>query len=65
MEISGTIKKTSGNLSGAVGGGLANVVRYTEQTLTDEQKAQARENIGAVTIDEVMDSLYDSEEVAY
>lgn len=28
-------------------GGSANAVQYTEQTLTDEQKAQARKNIGA------------------
>ena len=30
-------------------GGSANAVQYTEQTLTDEQKTQARENIGAGT----------------
>lgn len=47
------------------GDGSPNAVLYTAQTLTDEQKAQARENIGAVTLDEVMDSLYDAEEVAY
>lgn len=29
------------------GGGSANAVQYVEQELTDEQKAQARENIGA------------------
>lgn len=29
------------------GGGSANAVQYVAQTLTDEQKAQARENIGA------------------
>lgn len=31
------------------GGGSANAVQYVAQTLTDEQKAQARENIGAGT----------------
>ena len=31
------------------GGGSADAVLYTEQTLTDEQKAQARTNIGAQT----------------
>lgn len=33
----------------AQGGGSANAVQYVAQTLTDEQKAQARENIGAGT----------------
>lgn len=33
----------------AEGGGSANAVQYVAQTLTDEQKAQARENIGAGT----------------
>ena len=32
--------------AGAGGGGSADAVLYTEQTLTDEQKAQARSNIG-------------------
>lgn len=32
-------------------------VRYVEQTLTDEQKAQARENIGALGADDVGDVL--------
>lgn len=32
-------------------GGSADVVKYTEQTLTDDQKAQARTNIGAVSVD--------------
>ena len=31
-----------------VGTPTSNVVKYIEQTLTDEQKAQARENIGAI-----------------
>lgn len=30
-----------------IGGGSENAVEYIEQTLTEEQKAQARENIGA------------------
>lgn len=33
------------------GGGSANAVQYVAQELTDEQKAQARENIGAGTSD--------------
>ena len=32
-------------------------VRYDEQTLTEEQKAQARENIGAATVEDVLDAL--------
>jgi hypothetical protein len=31
------------------GGGAENIVLYTEQTLTNEQKAQARANIGAIS----------------
>lgn len=37
-----------------------NAVRYVPQTLTDEQKAQARENIGAVSPDEITDAVNDS-----
>ena len=33
------------------GGGAAEAVLYTEQTLTEEQKAQARENIGVEAVD--------------
>ena len=33
---------------GGGGGSVGSAVLYTKQTLTDEQKAQARENIGAV-----------------
>lgn len=47
-----------GEGGGAGGGGfVANAVLYTEQTLTEEQKAQVRENIGAVTLDDVMNAL--------
>ena len=35
------------------GTGGSDAVKYTEQYLTDEQKAQARTNIGAVSVDEV------------
>ena len=34
-----------------------NVVMHKEQTLTEEQKAQARENIGAATVEEVLAAL--------
>ena len=40
----------NGVLSAEGGGGSANAVQYVAQTLTDEQKAQARENIGASPI---------------
>lgn len=40
----------TGVSAGGSGGGSADAVLYTEQTLTDEQKAQARENIGAAAI---------------
>ena len=35
----------------------ANAVLHTAQTLTSEQMAQARANIGAVTVSEVLDAL--------
>jgi hypothetical protein len=35
----------------------SDAVRYTEQTLTDEQKAQARENIGALESDALPDAI--------
>lgn len=37
-------------------GGSENSVLYTSQTLTDEQKTQARKNIGAVSTDEILQS---------
>lgn len=39
--------------SGGGGGASDNAVLYTQQTLTDAQQAQARENIGAVSLDEI------------
>jgi hypothetical protein len=39
--------------SGGGGGGNPNAVLYTAQTLSDEQQAQARTNIGAVSADEI------------
>ena len=36
-----------------------NAVRYVPQTLTEAQKAQARENIGAVSPDEITDAVND------
>lgn len=35
----------------------ANAIKFTEQTLTEEQKAQARENIGLVTIEPLEDDI--------
>lgn len=40
----------NGVLSAEGGGGSANAVQYVKQTLTDEQKTQARTNIGASPI---------------
>jgi hypothetical protein len=39
--------------------GTAKAVLYAEQALTDEQKRQARENIGAVSPDEITDAVND------
>lgn len=60
MEITGTVNKSGQTLDAAVstgtrsltggvnsGIGAAGTVKYIPQTLTEEQKAQARENIGA------------------
>lgn len=44
-EMSSMIRK--------IEGGSPNAVLYTEQILTDEQKAQARENIGATSADDI------------
>lgn len=46
-------------------GGSADAVLYTEQNLTEEQKAQARENIGVATIEEVLAALPIGEGVRY
>ena len=45
----GYIIQQNGTLK-AIGADIADVVKYTEQKLTDEQKTQARENIGASEI---------------
>ena len=45
---------------GVVGGGgeiSSDFVQYTEQSLTEKQKAQARSNIGAVTVADVLAAL--------
>ena len=47
------------------GGSAAEAVLYTAQTLTDEQKATARDNIGAATVDEVLEALPVAEGVSY
>lgn len=46
-EISALVEQVMQELS-------ADVVKHTQQTLTDAQKAQARQNIGAVSADEVV-----------
>ena len=40
-----------------LGRSTADAVKYTEQELTDEQKSQARANIGAVSVDEVPEQV--------
>ena len=48
---------------------VLNTVNYTEQSLTEEQKAQARANIGVPETEEIINmvrsSLVNAEEVAY
>ena len=46
MQIA-TKQYVDDHATGGTGGGSPNAVLYTEQTLTDEQKKQARENINA------------------
>lgn len=46
-------------------GGSADVVKYTEQILTDEQKAQARTNIDAVSVDTLPDASLITKGVGY
>ena len=48
-EVDENGKPTKWKTAPAQGGGSANAVQYVAQTLTDEQKTQARENIGAGT----------------
>jgi hypothetical protein len=47
------------------GGGTGSAVLYTEQTLNEEQKAQARENIGAATVEDVLSALSIAEGVKF
>lgn len=42
-------------------GRAANAVKYTEQTLTDSQKSQARTNIGAIALTDVPVDIYTAE----
>ena len=46
-------------------GGSEDVVKYTEQTLTDGQKTQARTNIGAISVDELPVASYLTKGVGY
>lgn len=43
--------------NGGSGVNIKNVILYTEQTLTDEEKAQARTNIGAISADDIPESI--------
>lgn len=50
------LQLTAAQLDEALEGGRY-AVRFTEQALEEEQKAQARANIGAATVQEVLDAL--------
>lgn len=66
--VNGIKPDSNGNVEITIpesGGNAGNAVLYTAQTLTEEQKAQARENIGAVTMDEVLAALPVGEGVKY
>ena len=54
MEFNGKTMTAYGEFSVGVSN---EAVLYTEQTLTDEQQAQARKNIGAATVEEVIAAL--------
>ena len=55
----GYIIQEDGTLK-AIGVDIDDVVKYTEQTLTDEQKTQARENIGASVIIPLTQTEYEN-----
>jgi len=55
----GYIIQEDGTLK-AIGADIEDVVKYTEQTLTDEQKTQARENIGASVIIPLTQTEYEN-----
>ena len=55
--LEGRFQSIEERLDSGDGGGAGDAVRYTPQTLTEEQKAQARENIGACTVAEVLEAL--------
>lgn len=46
-------------------GGTTGAVLYTEQTLTEAQKATARDNIGAATVEEVLEAIPVAEGASY
>lgn len=56
--VNGNSPDENGNIEVIGGSGsVANAVTYTTQTLTEEQKTQARENIGAASTTEVLAAL--------
>ena len=57
IETNGEIKRCP---PGGGSGGSADAVLYTQQTLTDAQKKQARENIGAAIADFVVNGTINS-----
>jgi lysophospholipase L1-like esterase len=48
------VDETARQNGGGGGGSVGNAVLYTDQTLTEEQKAQARANIGAGSIEDAL-----------
>jgi hypothetical protein len=52
-----TLDEMPNEIESISGGGAANAVTYTEQTLTEAQKTQARTNIGAASPEEVLLAL--------
>lgn len=61
-DASGT--QITGTMTAGTGSGSANAVLYTAQTLTDEQKTQARTNIGAIS-NEDMDAFSNEAATAF
>lgn len=53
--VNGVKPDANGNVEIETGGAAEGAVLYTEQDLTDEQKAQARANIGAASVQDIGD----------
>ena len=60
LSVNGKIPLVGGKAISATGGGSTDAVLYTAQTLTDEQKKQARDNIDAAIADFVVNGTVNS-----